>query len=89
MTVLWGGLLLSVTQSLTVSKSPGVKGWLGTCWELSFILPVAPEGVCGCTVCSGGEKKQVVLVLLLGRGFSLRCQGSASNGWILVEVLIN
>lgn len=62
MTVLWGGLLLSVTQSLTVSKSPGVKGWLGTCWELSFILPVAPEGV---------------------------CQGSASNGWILVEVLIN
>lgn len=42
-----GGLLLSVTQSLTVSKSRGVKGWLGTCWELSFILPVAPEGVCG------------------------------------------
>lgn len=56
------GLLLCLTQSLIVSENHrGAKGWLGTCWELSFILLVAPELGCGCTVRSGGEKKQVVL----------------------------
>lgn len=75
------------SQLHSVPDSRGAKGWLGTCRELSFILLVAPEG-CVAAPCVQVEKKsRWSLVLLLGRE-QLRCQGSVSNGWILVEVIL-